>query len=413
MKNTTFLLAIIITLSLNLQAQWLKVELDAPGGVYALWNSGDTLFAGHDSIFYRSFDAGNTWQRSARFPEVEYGITAILPHNGIIYAGTSGWGVFRSLNNGDTWEQFAQGLTALGANEVSALTLRDDTLYASTIGAGVYRRPLTGPGEWTAFNDGLPFSTSWNVNTVVNLEGDIYAGAGVNGYFAVNRKNTGHWVEVQFDQFNGEINGAHSFAKSNGKIILSSHEAVYTSDDNGMNWMKHSFGIGLASTSSIIARGGRIVVAISKAARYYLYYSSDNGATWWRDDMQGGVVANSMAIAGGKIWCGRMDGLFYKPDTITGIEDESPENGAARKSLGINPNPATQGENVTISLNGFKNTGSAVLEMFNLSGEMVFSEMADSGEALSLRPEGMASGVYLVRATSAAGTATGKLLIIK
>ncbi len=413
MKHLTFLSALILTLTLNLQAQWLKVELDAPGGVYSLWNSGDTLFAGHDSVFYYSFDAGNTWQRSARFPDVEYGITAILPHNGIIYAGTSGWGVFRSLNNGDTWEQFAQGLTALGANEVSGLTLRDDTLYASTIGAGVYRRPLTGPGAWTAFNEGLPFSTSWNVNTVVNLDGDIYAGAGANGYIAINRKNTSHWVEVQFDQFSGEINGAHSFAKSDGKIILSSHQAVYTSEDNGLSWTKHSFGIGLASTSSIIARGGKIVVAISKAARYYLYYSSDNGVTWWRDDMQGGFVANSLAIAGGKIWCGRMDGLFYKPDTITGIEDRAPELKVAGKSLRINPNPASQGETVTISLTGFENAGSGVMEIFNLSGEKIFSAVVDSGEKISLRPEGMPSGVYLVRVTSATGTATGKLLIVR
>lgn len=411
MKQTTFLTTILLLISFNLQAQWLKVELDAPGGVYALWNSGDTLFAGHDSVFYRSFDAGNTWQRSARFPDIEYGITAIFPHNGVIYAGTSGWGVYRSFNNGDTWEQFSQGLSELGANEVSALALRDDTLYASTIGAGVYRRALSGNGTWSAFNEGLPFSTSWNVNTIVNLDGDIYAGAGANGYFAVNRKNTGYWQEIQFDQFNGEINGVHSFAKSNGKIIASAHQAVYTSEDNGLTWTKHAFGIGLASTSSIIARGGKIVVAISKAARFYIYYSIDNGVTWWRDDMQSGVVANSIVIAGGNIWCGRMDGLFYKPDTITGVEEDETSQKTTGTGLSVYPNPAPGDGTVTISVTGSGQHGSGVLQIYNIAGEKVYSALIEN--TLTTKLSGFASGLYIVHYTSEHGSATAKLVVVR
>ncbi|GJQ33813.1 MAG: hypothetical protein HBSAPP04_26520 [Ignavibacteriaceae bacterium] len=410
-KSTWLLAFLIFNIFITHAQQWLKVELDAPGGVYALWNSGDTLYAGHDSIFYYSFDAGNTWNRSARFPDVEYGITAIQPHNGVIYAGTSGWGVFRSLNNGDTWEQFSQGLTTLGAKEVSALALRDDTLYATTIGAGVYRRPLSGNGVWTAFNEGLPFSTSWNVNTISNLDGDLYAGAGANGYFYVNRKNTGHWQEIQFDQFNGEINGVQSFGKSNGKIVLSSHEAVYTSDDNGLTWTKHSFGIGLASTSSIVTRGEKIVVSISKAARFYIYYSIDNGVTWWRDDMQSGVVANSIVIAGGNIWCGRMDGLFYKPDTITGVEEDETPQKTTGTGLSVYPNPAPVDGTVTISVTGTGQHGSGVLQIYNIAGEKVYSAVIEN--TLTTKLSGFASGLYIVHYTSEHGSATQKLVIVR
>lgn len=415
MRKTSILFYLLLVPAFT-NAQWLKLELDAPGGVYSLWNSGDTLFAGHDSVFYYSFDSGENWERSARFPDVEYGITAIFPHNGVIYAGTSGQGVFRSFNSGDTWEQFSQGLNEPGANEISGLAIRNDTLYASTIGAGVYRRPLTGSGVWSAFNEGLPFSTSWNVNTIVNLDGDIYAGAGANSYLAVNRKNTGYWQELQFDQFNGEMNGVLSFAESNGKIIASAHQAVYTSVDNGLSWTKHAFGIGLASTSSIIARGGVIVVAISKAARYYIYYSSDNGVTWWRNDMQSGVVAYSLALAGGKIWCGRMDGLYYKPDTITSIGDGENEPATSKQaSIALYPNPVTRNAQLSVEFSGI-DAGHASIELFNAMGEKVkpslFNYNFKSEGLIDLETAGLAPGVYIVRLSSSEKSATGKFLLI-
>ncbi len=416
MSKTSILFCILLLPALT-NAQWLKLELEAPGGVYSLWNSGDSLFAGHDSIFYYSFDSGENWERSTRVPGAEYGITAIKPYNGWIYIGVSSKGVFRTSNLGVSWEPFSDGFTPGAAYEITGMALRDDTLYVSTMGAGLYRRAINGQSVWTEFNFDLPFSTSWNVSTVENIDGDLYAGAGVNCLYYVNRKNTSNWQYVQFDQFNGEMNGVYSFGKSEGKLIAAANQGVYTSADGGRTWSGHYFGIGLIETGKIVTNGRKIVVLLSKSSRFYIYYSTDDGVTWWRDDMQSGAIAYSMAITGGKIWTGRYEGFYYKQDAITSIGDGDDHPATAKKaSIALYPNPVTRDAKLTVKFSGI-DAGQASVELFNSMGEKVKSSLFNcivrSEGLIDLETPGLAPGVYIVRLSSGERTTTGKFLLLR
>ncbi len=91
-------------------------------------------------VVYRSEDSGTTWEEVLHDALWEVNALTLDPkHPHTVYAGTSGEGVYRSLDGGDTWEHWSVGLSGGEALRVYALAV--DTLgvpYAAT-GDGVYR----------------------------------------------------------------------------------------------------------------------------------------------------------------------------------------------------------------------------------------------------------------------------------
>ena len=125
----------------------------APKIVYA-GSNGDGVF--------RSLDGGNTWatvNRGLTNPIVP--ALAVNPHDtAVVYAGTTGDGIFRSLDGGTTWTPVNTGLTNPLVTAIALNSLMPSTVYAGTNGGGVFRS-LDGGDTWAAVNAGL-------ANTIVS-----------------------------------------------------------------------------------------------------------------------------------------------------------------------------------------------------------------------------------------------------
>jgi photosystem II stability/assembly factor-like uncharacterized protein len=97
-----------------------------------------------------------------------------------IFAGTAGCGqgVYRSTNNGDSWELTNTGLTS---TDVAALAINaaDGYIFAGTFsqfgeGGGIFRSTDNGD-TWTEQNSGF---TAFDVNALaINSSGHVFAGA--------------------------------------------------------------------------------------------------------------------------------------------------------------------------------------------------------------------------------------------
>lgn len=391
-----FLIVSFVTgLSFSTSAQWIKLDLASGASIWSLWSSGDTLIAGGDSVLYFSFDGGNNWDQSTPIPGVEHGINAIQPVEGGIYIGTAIKGVFFTSDMGSLWHQRSSGLTNLGAMEIRAFTVREDEIFVATIGGGIYKNSITNPGVWSHFSEGIPWNTSWSIYSLKNIDGDLYAGGGVNAYYYRNRKNTSVWEEIPFDWFTGEANGMLAFEKYSGGIVASSNLAIYKSNDGGINWLKYSPGVGLIEKSDIMVKGNNIVVTLSKSARYYIFHSSDSGISWKRDDMQSGSIALSMTICGGKIWVGRLDGLYYKPDILTDIKEPV----VIPTELTLNQNYPNPFNGSTIVEYALPEAGDVTIQLYDITGKIVkqlVNEHKTAGiHKTTIESDDLVSGVYI------------------
>jgi len=104
-----------------------------------------TLYAGTYQGFYKSVDAGATWNVAssdlglAHHPGANIVVTAVAidPDNsGTLYAGTSDQGIFRSVDGGTRWAPFNTGLTNLSISTLS-IDRTGTRLHAGTA-AGVF-----------------------------------------------------------------------------------------------------------------------------------------------------------------------------------------------------------------------------------------------------------------------------------
>lgn len=409
-----FLISLFVTgFNISTSAQWIKLDLASGTSIWSLWSSGDTLIAGGDSVLYFSFDGGNNWDQSSPVPGVEYGINAIQPVEGGIYIGTAIKGVFYTSDMGSLWHPRSSGLTNLGAMEIRTFTVRGNEIFVATVGGGVYKNSITSPAAWSHFSEGIPWNTSWSIYSLENIDGDLYAGGGVNAYYYRNRKNTSVWEEIPFDWFTGEANGILAFEKYSGGIVAASNIGIYRSLDGGVTWLKYSPGVGLVEKSDIVVKGNNIVVTLSKSARYYILHSSNSGVSWSRDDMQSGSIALSMTICGGKIWVGRLDGLYYKSDTLTDIKEPGvvPREYSLKQNY---PNPFNGSTSIEYTL---PEEGYVTIQLYDITGRLVkqlVNEQQTPGiHKTTLESDDLASGIYVYTLRANGVNFSKKLALLK
>lgn len=131
----------------NSGTNWNKLSTTGMSGyVYALAIDPDdpaTLFAGTSSSLYKSTDGGSTWSTTG----FSGGRTqALLIDNSavdatIIYAGTYSNGVYRSPDDGGSWEQMNDGLVDKNINCLGVNPL--NYVFAGTNGGSMYRYEIS------------------------------------------------------------------------------------------------------------------------------------------------------------------------------------------------------------------------------------------------------------------------------
>jgi len=126
----------------------------------------------------------------------------MMVRNGRVFVGTAGLGVFVSANLGQTWQAFNEGLVGGFLNtqlDVSDLQVRGDSLYASTLGAGVYVRRLTGVNTWHHFGEEFEPNQASNVRGLAVGGTRLLAAAGGNGSVFFRDPGDADWTVSWLD----------------------------------------------------------------------------------------------------------------------------------------------------------------------------------------------------------------------
>jgi len=118
---------------------------------------------------YVSEDKGASWKVAGRIDQTNAQVFPLCAQGGMLYAGTYGQGIWRSTDEGKTWQQTVAGLTDTVVNDIISSR---STLFAATQDKGVFSS--TDAGEsWKPVNEGLLCP---HVNRLLAHGEDLYAG---------------------------------------------------------------------------------------------------------------------------------------------------------------------------------------------------------------------------------------------
>lgn len=261
-----YLLAVIDSVGVALTATPIPVHWEAipttgfPDGhplsirvlAYAqLSNNQRTLYAGtSNNGVFRSINEGETWTA------VNTGLTALniqtlltIPQaskSTWVYAGTNRAGIFLSKDSGDTWAPINEGLDTLNITTLIGIpqSKEDFWLYAGTLKGGVFRSKDAGE-NWTPISkEMVPLSViAFIAVPQANGQTWLYAGTQKEGIFL--SKNGGEtWEPINNGLTNLSIQTLIATPQSDGKIWLyagvnnfgNKKSEIFSSQDGGLNW---------------------------------------------------------------------------------------------------------------------------------------------------------------------------------
>jgi photosystem II stability/assembly factor-like uncharacterized protein len=264
---------------------------------------GDTIFVAGAYNLFMSANQGKTWETSDSML-VDKTITGMMvDHDTILVGSYSDW-MSRSTDRGKTWKR----LTGGGATQrvyPSCLTRKENSLYVGT-GYGLYRSDDDG-ATWAPKNSGL-FSKA----IVRVAAGDsVLCCSGSGIYLYVSRNDAEFWENE------GSVDDGPVSIIDNVILAGSYSDYILRSSDRGDTWTVPIVDTNNFSSYCIEKMGDYIFIG-GRNTGAKLARSSDKGLTWtslhWFDSID--VVITALTSVGNTFFAGTKDsGMFVSQDS--------------------------------------------------------------------------------------------------
>lgn len=388
----------------------------------------DTVLVAIGDI-YRSTDGGQNWtQPSPNGNQTLYEIPAGLAHAGRLLAGG---GAIYSDDRGDTWstERVVPTLPPLSFYSVNAFLAlpTTDTLPGAASGRDVAAPPSWPAGRLVAAGDGGGIVLS-------DDGGETYR---TTPLYAFGR-NANHLALVRRPDTHPLGPGPRLLAAEAGSAAA---VAVWLSDDGGATWTRRALlPEPIDGPGAPIARGlfalpepgetdagatGRALVVLGRG---HLYETADGGETWAVVGRAPGIVSSggrtdtsvgtSEVGPDGRLYIGvqglgTFNWLWRTTERFTVAASGAPEVPSGL-SVSVRPNPAGASVSVVVTA---PEVGVGVVAVVDALGREVGrlhgGPLGAGATVLALDTSGWAAGVYVVRATVDAHTATARLVVAR
>ena len=371
--------------------------------IHSIYIKNDTIYAGTTSI-YRSIDLGSSWDTIAS--SSYYGITSIISHKEALFFGTHRQGLFRSTDNGISWEQKDNGLPAMFA--IDALIIGDnDHLIAAgnspnaSGNCGCIFESNDNGENWSSISSGIPVNTSiWDMK--INNAGYIFVHTSDWDGFKIWRStdNAATWVQLPTPS----TSPLYGFdIDSLGNLFLGSGSAIYFSSDNGNNWSSLFTFPAIVTKIKLNKKTGLMyTVTIDSANHSSIYHSEDNGNSW--TNISNGFPDTSFVYAiefdlSDNVYMGTLTGI-YKLNILNTTLPKT----ANTEQLNIYPNPFSD----QFSINGLAGENTTI-NIYNLTGQKIYSAYVfGSSTTIDLSP--FNKGIYLLQLITSEKTVFKKII---
>jgi photosystem II stability/assembly factor-like uncharacterized protein len=227
-----------------------QIEQDT---VYALADSGDTLYAARISGMYRSDDGGATWQNTFVSLNETHSLsaTAVATDGTTVFAGVKG-AVLRSDDGGKHW--LAVGLSSpppqVVALAISPNYREDGVVVAGTAEDGVFVSNDQG-ATWTAWNFGLIDQNVYALILSPHFSADKTVFAGTESGVFRSHNGGRAWRDLDFPLDAGPVLSL-ALSVTDGRLYAGTeNRGLFVSDDSGISWQQVDNGFASSSVNAI------------------------------------------------------------------------------------------------------------------------------------------------------------------
>jgi hypothetical protein len=397
-------------------AQWTRVNEVPIADIYSVWTNGSTIVAGSDSTVFVSTNGGATWATTVKVATSVTTVEAVRVHNGRLYAGTHGQGVFVSSDLGASWQNFNEGLVGGVGNSqlvIKGLLVRGDSLYAATEGAGAWIRNLVSTGAWSHYGNAIDLAQASNMEGIAGSPTRLIGCGGFNGDVFFRDAGDADWTESLL--FNDRLAAGLaplSAVWTGHSWLVATNIGVFHSALGQSPWTYFDFGLHPTLFASFALGGGLVFTHFANGAGTGIEYSTDDGMTWHVLDSQPATFTYEITIIGDQLYAGRVDGLWRRSiGTITGI----PAPDGAGLHFAILGPPSSQ-DDVRFRFQ-LPRAGRVRIDLFDVSGRHIAAAVDQTLHAgpneVSWNASHLVSGIYLARLSTAGRSEVVKLVRIR
>lgn len=253
---------------------------------------------------FRSTDSGATWALDTSGLSKRPGavpIEALVRTAGnVVYAAT-GFGIYRTTNEGDLWTSCSPGLT--DTSFVSIAECANGALLAGTRG-GIYRSTDSGATWAPSHPSPAPAEASL---LFVAASGSVFTGTG-NGLF-LSTDHGATWSAVTSIPSTVRVTCIHPFSTSELIAGTVAH-GIYRSTDGGLQWSQHSNGPGRHIRTFHAGATGVLLAGTTEG----LFRSTDQGQSWSRAQFTAATVYDMAVLTTGHVFAATDYGLYRTTD---------------------------------------------------------------------------------------------------
>ena len=287
-----------------------------------------------------------------------------------------------------------------------------DSLYAGTLGGGVYLTAISGI-HWTAASSGL---TDLNVTGLARGGAFLYAATSNGGVF-YSFPAVMHWTPCDSGLANTRVK---AIAAVDTNVFAAADTSIYFSANSDTSWSSADTGLPSGTRALCFAvdtTGGVTCTIFAGMYGKGVLVSTDTGKTWYPFNAgMSHTTVLSLMISNKTLFAATDRGVwtFSLPDVITTIKRKTVET-PVRFSLSQNyPNPFNPATKINYQL---AVSSMVTLKVYDILGREVARLVhgrQNAGEyTVTFNAGSLSSGVYFYRLTAGGFAATKKLMLIK